>query len=67
MSSNKTLLAELVYQELVGVLVGVSRVSWCISWCIKGGLAMEQAIARLSKIHNVCIAEIFSRMGIIEQ
>ena len=28
---------------------------------------MEQAIARLSKIHNVCIAEIFSRMGIIEQ
>ncbi len=28
---------------------------------------MEQAIARLLKIHNVCIAEFFSRMGIIEQ
>ena len=28
---------------------------------------MEQAIARLLKIHNVCIAEVFSRMGIIEQ
>lgn len=28
---------------------------------------MEQAIARLSKIPNVCIAEFFSRMGIIEQ
>ena len=28
---------------------------------------MEQAIARLLKIYNVCIAEFFSRMGIIEQ
>ncbi len=28
---------------------------------------MEQAIARLLKIHNVYIAEIFSRMGIIVQ
>lgn len=28
---------------------------------------MEQAIARLLKIQNVCIAEVFSRMGIIEQ
>lgn len=28
---------------------------------------MEQAIARLSKIQNVCIAEVFCRMGIIEQ
>ncbi len=61
------MLVELVYQEAVGVLVGVSRISWCISWCIKGELTMEQAIARLSKIPNVCIAEVFSRMGIIEQ
>ena len=63
MSSNKTLLAELVYQESVGV----SRINWCISWCVKGGLTMEQAIAGRSKIRNVCIAEVFSRMGIIEQ
>ena len=28
---------------------------------------MEQAIAGRSKIRNVCIAEVFSRMGIIEQ
>ena len=48
MSSNKIVVAELVYQGLVGVLVGVSRINWCISWCIKGGLTMEQAIARLS-------------------
>lgn len=32
-----------------------------------GGLTMEQAIAGRSKIRNVCIAEVFSRMGIIEQ
>jgi len=32
-----------------------------------GGLTVEQAIAGRSKIRNVCIAEIFSRMGIIEQ
>ena len=63
MSSNKTLLAELVYQESVGI----SRINWCISWCIKGGLTMEQAIAGRSKIRNVCIAEVFSQMGIIEQ
>lgn len=28
---------------------------------------MEHAIAGRSKIRNVCIAEVFSRMGIIEQ
>ena len=28
---------------------------------------MEQAISGRSKIRNVCIAEVFSRMGIIEQ
>lgn len=28
---------------------------------------MEEAIAGRSKIRNVCIAEVFSRMGIIEQ
>ncbi len=32
-----------------------------------GGLTIEQAMAGRSKIRNVCIAEIFSRMGIIEQ
>lgn len=32
-----------------------------------GGLTMEQTIAGRSKIRNVCIAEVFSRMGIIEQ
>ena len=32
-----------------------------------GGLTVEQAIAGRSKIRNVCIAELFSRMGIIEQ
>lgn len=32
-----------------------------------GGLTMEQAMAGRSKIRNVCIAEVFSRKGIIEQ
>lgn len=32
-----------------------------------GGLTVEQAISGRSKIRNVCIAEIFNRMGIIEQ
>lgn len=32
-----------------------------------GGLTVEQAISGRSKIRNVCIAEVFSRMGIIEQ
>ena len=32
-----------------------------------GGLTIEQAMAGRSKIRNICIAEVFSRMGIIEQ
>lgn len=32
-----------------------------------GGLTVEQAMSGRSKIRNVCIAEVFSRMGIIEQ
>lgn len=32
-----------------------------------GGLTVEQMKAGRSKIRNVCIAEVFSRMGIIEQ
>ena len=32
-----------------------------------GGLTVEQAMEGRSKIRNVCLAEVFSRMGIIEQ
>lgn len=51
----------------VQVAVYDNRVEITSPGMLYGGLTMEQAIAGRSKIRNVCIAEVFSRMGIIEQ
>lgn len=51
----------------VQVAVYDNRVEITSPGMLYGGLTMEQAIEGRSKIRNVCIAEAFSRMGIIEQ
>ena len=51
----------------VQVAVYDNRVEITSPGMLYGGLTMEQAISGRSKIRNVCIAEVFSRMGIIEQ
>ena len=51
----------------VQVAVYDNRVEITSPGMLYGGLTVEQAIAGRSKIRNVCIAEIFSRMGIMEQ
>ena len=51
----------------VQIAIYDNRVEITSPGMLYGGLTMEQAIAGRSKIRNVCIAEIFSRMGIIEQ
>ena len=51
----------------VQIAVYDNRVEITSPGMLYGGLTMEQAMAGRSKIRNVCIAEVFSRMGIIEQ
>lgn len=51
----------------VQIAIYDNRVEITSPGMLYGGLTMEQAIAGRSKIRNVCIAEVFSRMGIIEQ
>ncbi len=51
----------------VQVAVYDNRVEITSPGMLYGGLTVEQAISGRSKIRNVCIAEVFSRMGIIEQ
>lgn len=51
----------------VQVAVYDNRVEITSPGMLYGGLTMEQAISGRSKIRNACIAEVFSRMGIIEQ
>lgn len=51
----------------VQVAVYDNRVEITSPGMLYGGLTMEQAISGRSKIRNSCIAEVFSRMGIIEQ
>lgn len=51
----------------VQVAVYDNRVEITSPGMMYGGLTVEQAISGRSKIRNVCIAEVFSRMGIIEQ
>lgn len=51
----------------VQVAIYDNRVEITSPGMLYGGLTMEQAISGRSKIRNACIAEIFSRMGIIEQ
>lgn len=51
----------------VQIAVYDNRVEITSPGMLYGGLTVEQAIAGRSKIRNVCIAELFSRMGIIEQ
>lgn len=51
----------------VQIAVYDNRVEITSPGMLYGGLTLEQAISGRSKIRNVCIAEVFSRMGIIEQ
>ncbi len=51
----------------VQIAIYDNRVEITSPGMLYGGLTMEQAISGRSKIRNVCIAEVFSRMGIIEQ
>lgn len=51
----------------VQIAIYDNRVEITSPGMLYGGLIMEQAISGRSKIRNVCIAEVFSRMGIIEQ
>lgn len=51
----------------VQIAVYDNRVEITSPGMLYGGLTVEQAISGRSKIRNVCIAELFSRMGIIEQ
>ncbi len=51
----------------VQVAIYDNRVEITSPGMLYGGLTMEQAVSGRSKIRNVCIAEVFSRMGIIEQ
>ena len=51
----------------VQIAVYDNRVEITSPGMLYGGLTVEQAISGRSKIRNVCIAEVFSRMGIIEQ
>lgn len=51
----------------VQIAVYNNRVEITSPGMLYGGLTIEQAISGRSKIRNVCIAEVFSRMGIIEQ
>ena len=51
----------------VQIAIYDNRVEITSPGMLYGGLTLEQAISGRSKIRNVCIAEIFSRMGIIEQ
>lgn len=51
----------------VQIAIYDNRVEITSPGMLYGGLTVEQAISGRSKIRNVCIAEIFSRMGIIEQ
>ncbi len=51
----------------VQVAVYDNRVEITSPGMLYGGLTMEQAVSGRSKIRNACIAEVFSRMGIIEQ
>ena len=54
-------------RSCVQIAVYDNRVEITSPGMLYGGLTMEQAMAGRSKIRNVCIAEVFSRMGIIEQ
>lgn len=51
----------------VQIAIYDNRVEITSPGMLYGGLTVEQAISGRSKIRNVCIAEVFSRMGIIEQ
>ena len=51
----------------VQIAIYDNRVEITSPGMLYGGLTVEQAIEGRSKIRNVCIAELFSRMGIIEQ
>lgn len=51
----------------IQIAVYDNRVEITSPGMLYGGLTVEQAISGRSKIRNVCIAEMFSRMGIIEQ
>ena len=51
----------------VQIAIYDNRVEITSPGMLYGGLTIEQAMAGRSKIRNVCIAEVFSRMGIIEQ
>lgn len=51
----------------VQIAVYDNRVEITSPGMLYGGLTVEQAVSGRSKIRNVCIAEVFSRMGIIEQ
>ncbi len=51
----------------VQIAIYDNRVEVTSPGMLYGGLTVEQAISGRSKIRNVCIAEVFSRMGIIEQ
>lgn len=51
----------------VQIAIYDNRVEITSPGMLYGGLTIEQAMAGRSKIRNICIAEVFSRMGIIEQ
>lgn len=51
----------------VQIAIYDNRVEITSPGMLYGGLTIEQAMEGRSKIRNVCIAEVFSRMGIIEQ
>ena len=51
----------------VQIAIYDNRVEITSPGMLYGGLTVEQAIEGRPKIRNVCIAELFSRMGIIEQ
>ena len=51
----------------VQIAVYDNRVEITSPGMLYGGLTVEQAVSGSSKIRNVCIAEVFNRMGIIEQ
>ena len=51
----------------VQIAIYDNRVEITSPGMLYGGLTVEQAVSGRSKIRNVCIAEVFSRMGIIEQ
>ena len=51
----------------VQIAIYDNRVEITSPGMLYGGLTVEQAVSGRSKIRNVCIAEVFNRMGIIEQ